>query len=61
MKISFREMRDGGVRGLLFYCPAYHCSHSVAVTADACRALRHRRFVCKSAGARAPMSGPDLN
>jgi hypothetical protein len=26
-KITFREMRDMGVRGLLVYCSDYHCSH----------------------------------
>ena len=36
-KISFGEMRDSGVRGILVYCADYHCSHSVAV-----RRRRHR-------------------
>jgi hypothetical protein len=31
-KISFREMRDQGVRGILIYCADYHCSHSLAIT-----------------------------
>jgi hypothetical protein len=26
-KITFAEMRAGGVRGLLIYCSDYHCSH----------------------------------
>ena len=34
-KISFAEMRDMGVRGLLVYCADYHCSHSIAISADA--------------------------
>jgi hypothetical protein len=33
-KITFAEMRDIGVRGVLIYCADYRCSHSVAVTAD---------------------------
>jgi len=28
-KITF-----GGVRGLLIYCADYHCSHSIAISAD---------------------------
>jgi hypothetical protein len=30
-KITFGEMRDSGVRGLLIYCSDYRCSHSIAV------------------------------
>jgi hypothetical protein len=33
-KITFAEMRAAGVRGLLIYCQDYHCSHSIAVSAD---------------------------
>jgi hypothetical protein len=33
-KIKFGEMRDMGVRGILVYCADYHCSHSVALSAD---------------------------
>jgi hypothetical protein len=32
-KITFAEMRESGVRGLLVYCADYHCSHSVATAA----------------------------
>jgi hypothetical protein len=28
-KITFGEMRDMGVRGVLVYCADFHCSHSV--------------------------------
>ena len=31
--ITFGEMREMGVRGLLVYCSDYHCSHSVAMSA----------------------------
>jgi hypothetical protein len=34
-KITFGDMRESGVRGVLIYCADYHCSHSVAVMADA--------------------------
>jgi hypothetical protein len=33
-KITFGEMRDMGVRGVLIYCADYRCSHSVALSAD---------------------------
>jgi len=33
-KITFGEMRGMGVRGVLVYCSDYHCSHSVAISAD---------------------------
>ena len=33
-KITFAEMRDMGVRGLLIYCADYRCSHSIAVSGD---------------------------
>jgi hypothetical protein len=33
-KITFAEMRDMGVRGVLIYCADYRCGHSVAVMAD---------------------------
>jgi hypothetical protein len=34
-KITFAEMRDMGVRGLLVYCADYRCSHSSAISGDA--------------------------
>jgi hypothetical protein len=33
-KITFGEMRDMGVRGVLVYCADYHCSHSMAMNSD---------------------------
>jgi hypothetical protein len=33
-KITFAEMRDMGIRGILIYCADYRCSHSVAMSAD---------------------------
>jgi hypothetical protein len=32
-KITFAEMRDMGVR-LVVYCADYRCSHSIAISAD---------------------------
>jgi hypothetical protein len=33
-KITFGEMRDVGVRGLLIYCSDYKCSHMVTMSGD---------------------------
>ena len=33
-KISFGDMREQGVRGLLIYCADYRCSHSIAISGD---------------------------
>jgi hypothetical protein len=33
-KITFGEMREMGVRGVLIYCADYQCSHSIAINAD---------------------------
>jgi hypothetical protein len=33
-KITFGDMRETGVCGVLIYCANYHCSHSIAVIAD---------------------------
>ena len=33
-KITFAEMRESGVRGLLVYCADYRCGHSIVVSAD---------------------------
>ena len=39
-KITFGELRDMGVRGVLVYCADYRCSHSIAA-----RALNRILFV----------------
>jgi hypothetical protein len=33
-KITFAEMREMGVCGVLIYCADYTCSHSIAINAD---------------------------
>ena len=33
-KITFAELRELGVRGVLIYCADCQCSHSIAVMAD---------------------------
>jgi hypothetical protein len=33
-KITFADMRDMGIRGLLIYCADYRCSHSIAISGE---------------------------
>jgi hypothetical protein len=33
-KITFAELREMGLRGVLVYCADYRCSHSVAINGD---------------------------
>jgi hypothetical protein len=56
-KITFVEMREMGVRGILVYCADYRCSHSTAISGDRWPDdLRlsdiEARFVCKACGKR---------
>jgi hypothetical protein len=65
-KITFGEMRDMGVRGLLVYCADYRCSHSIAVSADQWPDdLRlsniEDRFVCHACGKRSADVRSDFN
>jgi hypothetical protein len=41
-KITFAEMREMGVRGLLVYCADYRCSHSVATSGHQWPAAVHQ-------------------
>jgi hypothetical protein len=61
-KITFGEMRESGVRGILIYCSDYKCSHSIAVNAnqwpDHFRLSDvEDRFVCTLAANAAPTCG----
>lgn len=52
-KITFGEMREMDVRGVLVNCADYHCSHSLAVSADRWPdEVRlsdiEQRFICKA-------------
>ena len=52
-KITFAEMRDMGVRGMLVYCADNQCSHSIAISGDGWSdAVRlsdiEERFVCRA-------------
>ena len=35
VKITFAQMRNSGVRGILVYCSDYKCSHSLAISGTA--------------------------
>ena len=63
---TFAEMRGSGVRGILLYCADYHCSHCVAMSADASPddvrlSDIEPRFVCQACGHRGADVRPDFN
>jgi hypothetical protein len=65
-KITFAEMRESGVRGLLVYRAAYRCSHSIAISGDAWPDdIRlsdiEERFTCRDCGKRGADVRPDFN
>jgi hypothetical protein len=65
-KITFGEMREMGVRGVLVYCADYRCGHSMALCADRSpHDLRQsdieQRFVCVACGKRGAQVRPDFN
>jgi hypothetical protein len=54
-KITFAEMREQGVRGIVVYCADFHCSHSLAISGDPWPddvrlSDLELRFVCKACG-----------
>jgi hypothetical protein len=69
-KITFAEMRESGIRGLLVYCADSRCSHPIAISADHWPDdLRlsgiEPRFICgecskRGADVRCLASSPDL-
>jgi hypothetical protein len=64
-KITFAEMRDMGVRGLLIYCADYRCSHSIAISGDAWPddarlSDIEERFTCRVCGKRGADVRPDF-
>ena len=64
-KITFAEMRDSGVRGLLVYCSDYRCGHSIAISGDAWPddvrlSDIEPRFVCSACGRRGADVRPAL-
>jgi hypothetical protein len=65
-KITFGEMRDMGVRGVLVYCADYRFSRSVALSADRSPdEMRlsdiEPRFVCAACGKRGAEVRLDFN
>ena len=64
-KITFGNMREMGVRGILVYCADFHCSPSVALSADRwpddLRLSVSRGFVCRACGRRGADIRPDFN
>lgn len=66
VKITFAEMRDSGVRGILVYCSDHKCSHSIAINADQwADDIRlsdiEPHFVCKGCGKRGANVRPDFD
>jgi hypothetical protein len=64
-KITFGEMRESGVCGVLVYCADYRCSHSTAISADQWQDhLRlsdiEPRFTCQACGHRGADERLDL-
>ncbi|MBR0719660.1 hypothetical protein [Bradyrhizobium liaoningense] len=65
-KITFGDMRQMGVRGVLVYCADYSCSHSVTLSADRWPddvrlSDIEPRFVCSACGRRGAEVRPDFN
>jgi hypothetical protein len=65
-KITFGEMRDMGVRGILVYCADYKCSHSIAINgdrwADDVRLSELKpKFICSACGKRGADVRPDFD
>ena len=65
-KITFGEMRQSGVRGVLVYCADYKCSQWIKINADQWPDdLRlsdlESRFVCTACGGRGADIRPDFN
>jgi hypothetical protein len=61
-KITFAEMRDAGVRGLLIYCSDYKClSPSAQTDGLITSGSLEARFVCKACGKRGADVRPDFN
>jgi hypothetical protein len=59
-------MREMGVRGVLVYCADFHCSHSIALSADRWSDdMRlsdiEPRFVCGACGRRGADVRPDFH
>ena len=65
-KITFAEMRESGVRGILVYCADYQCSHSIAISGDSWPddvrlSDIEARFICEACGKRGADVRRDFN
>ncbi|MDA9469642.1 hypothetical protein XH87_34440 [Bradyrhizobium sp. CCBAU 53415] len=65
LKITFGEMREMGLRGVLVFCADYRCSHSLRLPADRwADEVRlsdiEPRFVCAGCGSRGADVRPDF-
>lgn len=65
-KITFGEMRDTGVRGILIYCQGFHCSHSSALSGDQWPddvrlSDLEPRFICATCGRKGADVRPDFH
>jgi hypothetical protein len=64
-KITFGEMREIGVRGILIYCSDYKCSHSTAIGDHLPDDVRlsdiEPLFTCKACGKKGADVRPDFN
>lgn len=64
-KITFGQMRDQGVTGILVYCADHHCGHLVRMDGaswsdDVRLSDIEDRFVCKACGKRGAEVRPDF-
>jgi hypothetical protein len=65
-KITFGDMRESGVRGVLIYCSDYRCSHYIAISADQWPddvrlSDIEPRFVCSVCGKRGADGRPNFH
>jgi hypothetical protein len=65
-KITFGEMRESGVRGVLIYCSDYRCSHYVTASADPWPddirlSDLEPKFVCSACGKRGADIRPNFH
>ena len=65
-KITLREMRSSGVRGVLIYCADYQCSHWTKTSGDQWPddvrlSDIEDRFICSACGKRGADVRPDFD
>jgi hypothetical protein len=65
-KITFGEMREMGVRGLLVYCSDYHCSHWTTISGDQWPddvrlSDVEKRFTCQACGTKGADVRPNFH